>query len=515
MNNGIKKIQVIKPTIGTNAIPKLRVAAYCRVSTDSFDQINSFLAQMRYYGEYIRSHEDMLFVDIYADEGITGTSINKRSEFLRMMKDCKNRKIDRILVKSVQRFARNSLECIENVRILAGCGVSVYFENDNIDTQSMNSEMILYIKSAFAQTEAISASKRMSTSFRMKMEDGTFVATCTPFGYRLVDKKMVVHPEEAEIVKKIFDWYLTGCGMNAIVSKLNAGDKDEKWLLGHVRYILSNEKYYGDSLMQKTYRPDVLPFRSRKNRGERPMYYAQGTHEAIITKETFDAAQAIRRERERRYLKAARNEGLLLSGQIYCRKCGWAYKTLLRGDELFWTCRRKGSAGIVCKSHTYSDDMIGEAFVQMYNRLRQNERILLDETIAQLEKLKARVTRGSTQVAEIDGAMAGLSEQFAIYTRLHTKSIVDDVSYFEKTDSIKKQIEELRVRRKKLLSGDEDEHCIEELRRLKRILHDAAKNIFEMDEALYKAIVTRIYAEQNGELTFCLIGGLQFQVEVK
>ena len=303
MNNGTREVKVIKPTLGANAERKLRVAAYCRVSTDSSDQINSFIAQMRYYSDYIRNHESMVFVDIYADEGITGTCINKRDEFKRMLKDCQNRKIDRVLVKSVQRFARNSLECIESVRVLAECGVSVYFESDNIDTKNMNSEMILYIKSAFAQGESISASKRMSTSFRMKMEDGTFVATSAPYGYRLIDKQLIVCPEEAEIVKKIFAWYLAGVGMNAIAATLNRDMEKPFWAVCHIRYILSNEKYIGDTMMQKTYTPPMLPLRNRPNRGERPKYYAEDTHEAIILKEDFEAAQMLRRRREEKYLK--------------------------------------------------------------------------------------------------------------------------------------------------------------------------------------------------------------------
>lgn len=514
MNNGVREIKVIQPTMGLNAVKKIRMAAYCRVSSDSEDQLNSFVAQMRYYSDYIRSHDEMTFVDIYADEGITGTSINKRDEFKRMLKDCKNRKIDRILVKSVQRFARNSLECIESVRVLAECGVSVYFENDHIDTKNMNSEMILYIKSAFAQSEALSASKRVSTAFRMKMEDGTFVAASTPYGYRLVDKQLVVCPEEAEIVKQIFDWYLAGLGMNAIVAKLNELDQTQTWAVGHIRYILTNEKYLGDSLMQKTYRLDVLPFRSKKNRGERAMYYAQGTHEAIITKETFEAAQNLRREREEKYLRTPTNEKVFLSGKIKCRECGWSFKKVVRKGESFWTCHRKGNDGITCKSHTYSDQMVYEAFIRMYNRFRQNEKVLLDETITQLQNLKAKITKGNAHVSEIDSEIAGLSEQNAVYSKLHTKGIIDDVSYFEKTDSIKRRIEDLRVRRSKLLSEDEDEHSIEELRQVKRLLHDEPKSISEMEEKLFMSIVTQIYAEQNGDLTFCLVGGLQFRVEV-
>ena len=187
MNTAVKEVQVIKATITGEKTEKIRVAAYCRVSTDKDDQLNSFFAQMRYYRDYVRGNDKMVLVDIYADEGITGTELTKRDEMKRLIRDCKHKKIDRVLVKSVTRFARNSLECIETIRTMQSCGVSVLFENDHIDTETMNSEMMLYIKSAFAQSEATSASKRMSTSIRMKMEDGTYVATSAPFGYRLVD----------------------------------------------------------------------------------------------------------------------------------------------------------------------------------------------------------------------------------------------------------------------------------------------------------------------------------------
>lgn len=196
-----KEVKIIRPTSEMAKNSVLRVAAYCRVSTDSDDQVNSFIAQVKYYNDFIRLSDGMELVDIYADEGITGTSVSKREEFKRMIKDSRLGKIDRIYVKSVTRFARNSLECIENIRILKENGTSVYFENDGIDTDSMNSEMILFIKSAFAQSEALSGSKRVSTACRMRMERGTFVTTCAPFGYSLIEKQLIVVPEEAEIVR--------------------------------------------------------------------------------------------------------------------------------------------------------------------------------------------------------------------------------------------------------------------------------------------------------------------------
>ena len=183
MANAVKRVQVIRATKGQNDYGKIRMAAYCRVNTDSSDQVNSFMAQMQYYNDYIRQNPNMVLVDVYADEGITGTSIEKRPEFKRLLRDCENHKIDRVIVKSVTRFARNSLECLETIRTMQSCGVSVYFETDNIDTANMNSELLLYIKSAFAQGEALAASARIQTSIRMKMENGTYVVSSAPFGY--------------------------------------------------------------------------------------------------------------------------------------------------------------------------------------------------------------------------------------------------------------------------------------------------------------------------------------------
>lgn len=252
-----KIVQVIRPTkefAGEAGIK--RFAAYCRVSTDSDDQINSFLTQVRYYTEVAREDPTLELVDIYADEGITGTCMNKREEFKRLLKDCSLGKIDVVYVKSIQRFARNSLECLEAVRKMKDCGVTVFFENDKIDTAKMSSEMILYIKSAFAQNEALAYSKRVSTAYRMKMEDGSFLTYHAPYGYRWDGQRLIVVPEEAEVVKKIYELYLSGNGVSRITSFLNKKGftvGEEQWNSNRVRYILGNEKYIGDCMLQKTY----------------------------------------------------------------------------------------------------------------------------------------------------------------------------------------------------------------------------------------------------------------------
>lgn len=288
-----RTVKVIEPTIGNlNQSKIIKAAAYCRVSTNSEDQVNSFSAQLKYYTEYISSNPRMELVDIYADEGITGTCVSKRDEFKRMMRDASNGKLDRIFVKSVSRFARNTLECLEAIRILKSLDVTVIFENDNIDTETMNSELILYVKSAFAQSEALSGSKRVSTAIRMKMENGEFITYNAPYGYKL-DKEchLLIVPDEAEVIRRIFELYLSGKGMGKIAEILNdenIPNASGKWSVSGIRYILLNEKYIGDSILQKTYTPCTLPLKNIPNRGELDMYYVSNSHEGIISRETFE-----------------------------------------------------------------------------------------------------------------------------------------------------------------------------------------------------------------------------------
>ena len=513
MENTARQIRIINPTKRIENL--IRVAAYCRVSSDSADQANSFCAQVRYYSDYIRCDDRMTLVDIYADEGITGTEIIKRDEFKRMMKDAKNRKIDRILVKSVTRFARNSLECLESIRALKSYGTSVYFENDHIDTALMNSEMIVYIKSAFAQNEAMSASRRMALSNRMRMEDGTYINPSIPYGYRLKGGVWVIEESEAANVREIYRLYLEGYGDSTIVRIMTARpDNDKIWKVGLIRYILINEKYIGDTLFQKRFTPSVLPLRIKRNKGELPQYYIENSHEAIIERDIFEKVKQLRRERGEKFYNAP-TPAMFLQGKIYCRHCGWVYKKRMRGNELFWTCTRKGQAGIECHSLTYSESEIKAAFVQMYNTLKQNEKTVIDETIAMLNALKVKVNAGNSKIAEMDAEIASLAEQNSVYAELYASGIIDEITYLGKTDKYKNRITELRSRRLKLINEDEDELCIEKLRELKRFLADSAESIGEYDEKLFLQIFDKIFAESDGALTFHLKCELELKIYVR
>ena len=282
-----------------HAIRKLRVAAYCRVSTEEEEQQSSFETQKLYYTEKITSTPEWEIAGIYADDGISGVHTKKRDGFNQMIQDCKKRKIDLILTKSISRFARNTLDSIQYVRMLKALGIAVIFEKENINTSTMNSEMILTVLSAFAQAESESISQNVARGKRMGFRQGKF-----PFPYRQIlgyrkgsDGKPEIIPEEAEVIRMIFNSYLQGASLQTIKKRLEADDVltargNKKWSSESVQRILQNEKYCGDVLLQKTFIEDVLTGVSKKNTGQLPQYYIENNHEGIVTKQTFREAQA-------------------------------------------------------------------------------------------------------------------------------------------------------------------------------------------------------------------------------
>ena len=487
-------VKIIRAASGTDLQNKIRVGAYCRVSTDSEEQADSFIAQVKYYTDFISHSPDMVLVDIYADEGITGTCVNKREEFQRMLKDSKAGKLDRIYVKSVSRFARNSLECIENIRLLKEYGTSVLFENDNIDTDKMNSEMILYIKSAFAQSEALAGSRRVSTAIKMRMSQGTFVASSVPFGYRLNGNVLVPIPEEAEVVEQIYKMYLMGNGIGTIVKKLNTNSVcNINWTENHVKYILSNEKYIGDTLYQKHFTPCQLPLKKQLNRGEVDKYYVSNSHKPIIEKDLFYKVQSIFEINRRNNYKKSPATKSLFTGILYCSDCGRSYRIRKNGDRITtWICSKDGIAGRKCVTHPVTEIRVQRTFVSMLNKLQQHKDILIEQTISQLENIKRQYTAENTTITEIDNEIATLCDKNEYYIHLKLKGIIDDVSFNEQSSAVQKRIFELRSRRKKLLSSDDDEQVIERLRELKEILDDYAELFLDFDETILRKIIKRI-----------------------
>ena len=339
------KVTEILPT----NLPELhlkKVAAYARVSTDKDDAIHSLSAQISYYNEYISGHPGWEYAGVYADNGISGTKRN-RPEFQRMIADAKAGKIDMVITKSITRFARNTVVLLETIRELKGCGTDVYFEKENMHSLSHEGELMLTLLAIYAEEESRSASENQNWRIQKLHEQGK-----TPsgkiLGYKLVNGRFEIVPEEAEIVRKIFELYLSGMGFIAIAKQLNAeGIKTRdgyEWAGTKVRAILTNEKFMGDMLLQKTYREDFRTKRRMENHGERRMYYVENSHEPIVSKETF---QKVQEEIRRRSGKSHTNHNPVtdspFSGLLTCLECGKRYHRRINHPgtkyaKVFWSC---------------------------------------------------------------------------------------------------------------------------------------------------------------------------------
>ncbi len=281
-----------------NEIPKVRVAAYCRVSTDTDEQATSYEAQVEHYTEYINKNPAWECAGIYADDGISGTNTKKREEFNRLIDDCMNGKVDMVITKSISRFARNTLDCLNYIRKLKDKNIAVYFEKEGINTLDAKGEVMLTIMASLAQQESESLSHNVRLGLQYRHQQGKVQVNHTRFlGYdKDEDCNLIINKEEAEVVKRIFREYLEGQSYNIIGKGLTAdgiktGAGGELWRPSTLRKILKNEKYMGDALLQKTVTTDFLSKKRVENKGLVPQYYVENNHEAIIPKELFMRVQ--------------------------------------------------------------------------------------------------------------------------------------------------------------------------------------------------------------------------------
>lgn len=320
----MREIKIIKAT-NTELVQRKRVAAYARVSSGKDAMLHSLSAQISYYNSYIGKRGDWEFAGIYADEAISGTK-NNRPEFQRLLDDCRNKKIDMIITKSIARFARNTLTLLEVVRELKMLGIDVFFEKENIHSLSSDGEFMLTILASYAQEESRSVSENQKWKIRKMFKEGRPNAG-NMLGYRLIDGTLYIVPDEAEIVKIIFADYLSGLGAHAIRKKLSQAGYPTRtgaeWSYGTLFKMLRNEKYSGEMLLQKTFNLDHLSKKRQVNRGELPMYQVVNSHEPIIDKETFDRVQSeIKRRAEIRPIKPPLLKEYLFTSLITCGHCG-------------------------------------------------------------------------------------------------------------------------------------------------------------------------------------------------
>lgn len=428
-------------------INKRKVAGYARVSTDKDEQQNSYDAQVSYYTDYIKRNPEWEFVEVYTDEGISGTSTKHREGFKRMIADALNGKIDLILTKSVSRFARNTVDSLTTIRQLKDKGVEVYFEKENIYTLDSKGELLLTIMASLAQEESRSISKNITWGKRKSMADGKVSFAYSSFlGYDMgADGHLYIVEEQAEIVRRIYDEFLAGGSPYDIARNLTRDNiptpmKKTKWQDSTVRSILQNVKYRGDSVLQATYVEDFLTKKVKKNRGELPKFYVSQNHPPIIPPEKFEMVQEEFRRRKEGGPYTCISP---FSGRIVCGDCGGFYgRKVWHSNSSYrsyaWHCNNKFTRRKYCNTPSVKEDALERCFVEAFNNLLARK----DEIAQNYEMCMDAITDDTayrTRLAEVDTICQGLSAK--MHDNLTRESrLVDDC---EDSRPLKKERDEI------------------------------------------------------------------------
>ena len=488
---------------------KLRVAAYARVSSNSEDQKHSFAAQNAYYSKLITDDPNWELADIYADQGITGTSIDKRDDFLRMMEDCRKGRIDRILVKSSSRFARNAKESLEAVRELAALGVSVCFEEQNIDTAQVSGEVLIAIFAALAQRESEAISKRRRWSYQVQMKKGQFNTCQAPIGYRLDGRELEVIPEEAKVVQRIFREYLSGRNSRELARMLNEENVlGLDWKYNTIDYILQNERYAGNALLQKRYTTDTLPFCLKKNRGERPQYFVEDINEAIVSQKIFDKAQALRRER-----RVAQGQMHNKVSQHMRCSCGSPIRAKQVRDRWYWVCCWHDERH-TCPLMPIPEEEVEQAFLRLYYRLKHYGIDVLTQLISDLYAVRTGSLLWSENIVEINKQISDIASQERLLTQLKQQGSVDPDIFISRGNLLAERRRELKLQKERILRSEED-HTIQQTQDMLDVLESGPDWLDDFDEQLFSDLVEKIVVINNEKLCFRLLNGLEVTEKIE
>ena len=512
---------------------QLNVAAYCRVSTDEEEQETSFEAQIGHYTEKINSNTEWRMVGIFADEGITGTVDRKRPEFLKMIQLCRKKKIDLILTKSISRFARNTVDCLKYVRELKAIGIGIIFEKENIDTMRIDSEMLLTIMSSFAQAESESISKNVSWGIRQSFKSGKVTMNCKHMlGYRKNDSgEPEIVPEEAETVREIYKNYIDGYSLNQIAGHLN--DKGittkcgSKWSSSSIAGILTNEKYTGDAVLQKTYVMDCISKKRCVNNGELPKYIVKNHHKAIISHTDFDLVQAemTRRKSKRKVAeKLTKTENgkysakFALSELLICGECGTPYRrvtwTAKGFKEIKWRCINRLQYGkkYCHNSPTISEDSLHKAVTKAINQFCAVSSEVKDILKESLSEVIDPIRNGSIKAAQERLELLGRNVDELISLAVNTgdtdSSMADIQKFSNEMTALREFIENEKAKQ------DISERKSAQLEAVLDRLEKEDFCLTEYDDIAARQLIDYIKVVDKNTIIICFKGGVEISVDI-
>ena len=523
-----------KPQMDQRTVMRqLRVAAYCRVSTEEEEQQSSYEAQCTYYIDKIMTNPEWTMAGIFADEGISGTSTKNRDDFNRMIRRCRQKKIDLILTKSISRFARNTLDSLKYIRALKGMGIGIIFEKENINTLETDTELIITFMSAFAQSESESISANVRWGKRQAMKEGKASVNFKKlYGYYLDDEgNPQVNSDQAEAIRSIYDQYLQGASLRMI--KLSLEGKavpnpagGAKWDISQIRSILGNEKYCGDVLMQKTFTQDCINKKVIKNTGQLPMYLIQNNHPAIVSREIYQAVQA---EKTRRSASASPSKKMsstgrscyaskfALSERLVCGECGTLYRrcTWKRNGKtrIVWRCvsRLDYGAKYCHQSPTMDEEPLQWAIMTAINSVMDSKETICRQITEAAVEETGILPDSTMTLGEINRRLEELEAEFNILLQ-QPDSAVKNAARF---GSIANEMASLKEQREKVAARLRKDQTVQlHVHTMKAALDGISHHMQQWDEEMVRQLVHTVKVISADHIKVFLYDGTEIDQTV-
>lgn len=514
-----------------------RVAAYCRVSTDEEEQLTSYEAQQTYYTDKIMTNPDWTMAGLFADQGITGTSARKRPEFLRMIRQCKQKKIDIVLTKSISRFARNTVDCLHYIRALRELGIAVIFEKEGINTLESDSEMLITILGAFAQAESESISGNVVWGIRQAMREGKVAYQYKRwYAYQKgSDGRPEIIPEQAEVVRQIYDRYLAGASLRQIKDWLESQnilnvDSKPEWTLGTIKGILTNEKYCGDALLQKTFIQDCISKKVIRNTGQLPQYLIQNCHQGIVSRQTYDSVQAEMARRNAGKSPSRKNaptgrtsyaSRYALSERLVCGECGTLYRRCVWAKNgrkrIVWrcVCRLDYGTKYCHNSPTLDEEPLQRAILAAINEAMGGRDEMTDQITEAIELELAPLPGQMVSLADIQRKIGELEGQFnrLLEQAAEQMGSQDHIAQFQ---TITNEIAALKEQRAQIEEQrTSSAAAVQRMATTAALMEKMSPELTEWDESWIRQLVDTVKVLSEDAIMVYLRGGIEIQQSIK
>ena len=489
-------------------VKQLRVAAYCRVSTNNIEQLESLENQREHYQKYISNQPNWQLAKIYYDEGISGTKLTKRDALKELLTDCHNHQIDLVITKSISRLSRNTTDCLRIVRELQQLNIPIIFEKEHINTGEMASELFLSIFSSLAQDESHSTAGNLRWAIRQRFASGKFHVSSAPYGYSIKDGNLVINHTEAKTVRQVFQRFLSGISASQIAKKLNQKQVPTKrggqWRSNTVINILRNCNYTGDMLCQKTYRDDQ--YHRHFNQGELTQYLIENHHPSLISHQAFDQAQKIIKENaQKRHIEVGTHkyqQHYPFSGKIICGYCSTTFKRQTRPNKICWACQKHLKSAKQCPIKAISEESLEAAFCSMMNKLIFSQKFLLQPLLEELQNQANSNSNG--ELGKLAEQIKANDHKAETLTRLMQTGLLDKAIYVNQTAKLEQDTYQCRQKIKLLNSQNTDSaNDFEEVRSLLRWCQKG-QTLTSFNPNLFQTFAQQIIVNDPTEVIFKL-----------